>query len=277
MLKSILIGIDGSDFGRAAVDLGTQWARHYGASLIGMGVVDEPTICGAEAVPLGGAAFKGGRDEARLADARQKVEDALGSFASRCTSAGVSYEMLESTGLPAEQIMLESQRHDLIVLGQQTFFHFETQRGADETLRTVVRHSPRPVVAVPRPLREGTKVLVAYDGSVQAARTLQAFERLGLSAGREIHLVSVHQNATDAAHHIDRAADYFRRHGVSAQAHPIATVGQPAAAILERLEALGAGLLVMGAYGQPTIKELFLGSVTRQILDNCDVPVFLYH
>ena len=36
--------------------------------------------------------------------------------------------------------------------------------------------SSRPVVAVPREPPEGESVLVAYDGSLQAARALAAFE-----------------------------------------------------------------------------------------------------
>jgi nucleotide-binding universal stress UspA family protein len=33
----------------------------------------------------------------------------------------------------------------------------------------------------------------------------------------------------------------------------------------------------MGAYGQPTLREFFLGSVTRTVLTRATVPLFLYH
>jgi nucleotide-binding universal stress UspA family protein len=33
-----------------------------------------------------------------------------------------------------EQIVLEAQRYDLVLLGQQTYFHFETQEGPGDTL-----------------------------------------------------------------------------------------------------------------------------------------------
>jgi nucleotide-binding universal stress UspA family protein len=47
--------------------------------------------------------------------------------------------------------------------------------------------------------------------------------------------------------------------------------------ILETVQMRDAGLLVMGAYGQPVLREFFLGSTTRTILEKCPVPVFLYH
>jgi nucleotide-binding universal stress UspA family protein len=33
----------------------------------------------------------------------------------------------------------------------------------------------------------------------------------------------------------------------------------------------------MGAYGQPRIREFFLGSVTQTLLKESPVPLFLYH
>ena len=44
-----------------------------------------------------------------------------------------------------------------------------------------------------------------------------------------------------------------------------------------RASRLGAGLLVMGAYGQPSLREFIVGSVTRTILRESPVPVFLFY
>jgi nucleotide-binding universal stress UspA family protein len=44
MLRSILIGLDGSEYSQVATSLGIRWAKKYGCNLAGMGVVDEPAI-----------------------------------------------------------------------------------------------------------------------------------------------------------------------------------------------------------------------------------------
>ena len=36
-------------------------------------------------------------------------------------------------------------------------------------------------------------------------------------------------------------------------------------------------LIVMGVYGQPVLREFFLGSVTPRLLAESPVPLFLYH
>ena len=277
MPRSILVGLDVSSYAAAAVELWIEWARRFDAVLVGLGIIDQPTICKPEPVSVGGMAYKEPRDQSLLADARRTVERLLEGFSLRCAEAGVSSKVLEDVGLPAEQIMLEAQRYDLILLGQQTYFHFETQARADETLRNVVKHCPRPVVAVPDQPRGGKALVVAYDGSLQAARTLQAFQGVGLDGSQDVHIVSVDADHAQAARHADRALEFLRFHGTTAFAHPVATTDPPAEVILEHLQRLDAGMLVMGAYGRPVLKEFFFGSVTRSVLAKYTVPLFLYH
>jgi nucleotide-binding universal stress UspA family protein len=58
--------------------------------------------------------------------------------------------------------------------------------------------------------------------------------------------------------------------------HPVETSFAPAEVIREKIHETGAGLLVMGIYGQPALREFFMGSVTRAILKGCPTPVFVY-
>jgi nucleotide-binding universal stress UspA family protein len=276
MLKSILVGLDGSPHSQVAVELGIRWAKRFDAFLVGLGIIDEPGICGPEAVPLGAGAYKVERDQVRLAEARRRVEGFLEAFTLRCAEAQVPLKLLEDTGQPSVQVLLEAQRFDLILLGRRTYFHFQTQEGPDETLFEVVKHSPRPVVAVPDSFREGTGVLVAYDGSLQAARTLQAFQSSGLGEGTEIHVLTVGKDHTEAARHADRAAEFLRFHDLKVTTHPVASSDFPGNAILQYCWQLDPGLLVMGAYGQPRWREFLFGSVTRALLKQTPVPLFLW-
>src|SRR5215475_15380784 len=126
MLRSILVGLDGSAYSAAAVARGIRWAQRSGAVLVGLGIIDAPTICKPQPVPLGGSAYQVHHDATLLADAGHKVEQFLEDCAHRCAEAGVACQLLQDTGLPTEHILLEAQQYDLIMLGQQTFFHFET-------------------------------------------------------------------------------------------------------------------------------------------------------
>jgi nucleotide-binding universal stress UspA family protein len=190
MIKRILVAVDGSPHGAAALALGLHWALRFGADIVGVGILDEPSITGAEPVPLGATAYKHERDAARLADAHSQIVHVLGELTARCRAAGIRCAVIEDVGTPHEQIVLEAEACDLVMLGRQTYFHFETQDRPDATLGHVLRHSPRPVVVVPQEPAAGDGTLVAYNGGRAVARALQTFTLLGLDAGEPVHLIA---------------------------------------------------------------------------------------
>lgn len=275
-LRTILVGLDGAPDGQMAVELSLRWARATGARLVGLGIVDEPTIRRAEPMPLGASSFKHARDERLLEDARHRIDECLRDFARRCGERDVACSVIEKVGLPHEQITLEEERHDLVVLPHRSHFHLETERGPDDTVERVLRHGARPVTTVPRRLGGAGPVVVAYHGGVHAARALQAFLGLGLESEAEILVVSVHKEGGEARERAERAVAFLASHGV--RAHPAIVVdrGPAGPAILRAVEAVDARLLVAGLGGHHRLAELLSGSVTRALLRHSPVPIFLH-
>jgi nucleotide-binding universal stress UspA family protein len=284
MLGSVLIGLDTAKHADTLVELGIRWAKPTGATLVGLGVVDEPGIRAIEpAFPVGGTPdvdpviHRG--YEARMADVRRKVEQLLEQFAARCLEAGAKHEVVTAVGSPHEMIEGEAQAADLVLLSRGGQFRFTaTGDEGDETLTKVLKDAARPIVVVPATPAPAGAIVIAYDGSLQAARALAAFEATGLAGTGQVHVVCVVETSTyDATHHVERARRFLGRHGIEAKPHILEPSGPPARQILERVGTLGAGLLVMGAYGRPVLREFFLGSVTRTVLGECPVPMFLCH
>jgi nucleotide-binding universal stress UspA family protein len=275
MLRSVLVALDGSAHSETATALAIDWAKRYGARLLGLGVVDEPSIRGGEPVPLGAGVYKHARDEARLVDAHRRVVDFLADFRARSELAGVAVEVLEDIGDPAVRILREAQRCDVVILARETHFHFETQDQPDETLARVLRGSLRPVVIVPRELPEGQGVVVAYGGGREAARTLQTFQLLGLAAGEAIEVVSIHRDGFEAETLAHLAGEYLTAHWAPHRLHAIASAAPPAEVLLEEVRHARPRLLVMGAHGYHPLRDLFATSVTRAVLRACPVPAFI--
>ncbi|WP_406695855.1 universal stress protein [Singulisphaera sp. Ch08] len=276
MLKTLLVGLDGSEHSEAALELAIRWAKRFDALLVGMGCVDEPGLHGPEEILVGEAYFAP-LNSSLLLELKQRVEGTLSRAALRCAQAGVAFKPLEEVGTPYVQILLEAQRFDLIMLGRLTHFQFGWEKEADVTLSRVLAECPRPVVVVPQNPGDGESVAVAYDGSLQAARVLSSFEASGLGQGREIQVISVSKDKKDAARRADRAVEFLKSHGLNAFAHPVDSARQPPEVLLEMIKLSKPGLVVMGAYGQPVLREFFLGSTTRTFLENCPAPLFLYH
>jgi nucleotide-binding universal stress UspA family protein len=283
MIRSILIGLDTSEHVGALTEMGTRWGRRFGATLVGLAIVDEPGIRAIE--PLGPVGGTPGVNpvyyvgyENRMAEHQQKAERLLAEFAECCDRASVIHEEVSGVGSPHEVIEREAGARDLILMAMRSHFCFTAHEDEadDGLLKRVLKDTPRPVVVVPDGVTPEGPVAIAYDGSLQAERVLAALESTGLAGAGRVHVISADTDPAEATRRAERARHFLAQHRVEAVAHPLGSA-TPAVAILEEARRLGAGLLVMGAYGQPVLREFFLGSVTRSILDACPIPMFLYH
>jgi nucleotide-binding universal stress UspA family protein len=277
MFKSMLVGLDGSEHSQAALQFAVEHARRTQAMVVGLVVIDEDSIRANQFVPLGAAIYQSSRDQSMIDRARRTVDQTLERFSLQCAEAQVPSKPLEDVGKPVDRIAEQSQRFDLVVLGQKTYFAFATQDEPCDTLSQVLRRSPRPVVIVPHGYHRGETIVVAYDGSGQAARALQAFQCSGLGTGREIHVVSVGDDHVAAAKTGNRAVEFLSGHQIPATLHVRPVARTVSETILKAAEELNAAMLVMGAYGQPMFKEMFLGSVTRGMLQSSNLPLFVSH
>lgn len=279
MLRSLLVGIDGSDDCVAAVELGIQWAKRFRCLLVAIGVVDEPSIRGSQPEGKVSRSYQGAYDQL-LKNARREVEQALENLAIRCSEEQIAFKLLEEEGEPCDRILTEMQRYDLMLLGCKTHFRHGSERHPCVTLERVLRNAPRPVVVTPADLCEnrGDEIVIAYDGSVQSARALQAFLATGLAATGPIHVFTVHRESSiEAARIADRAIEFLRFHEIDAERVSLASDASPSKLFLDFATKRRAGLLVMGAYGQPRVSEFFFGSATCSALKESKLPLLLFH
>jgi nucleotide-binding universal stress UspA family protein len=216
--------------------------------------------------------------EARLADVQRHVGQLLEQFAKRCAQVGVAHAEVKAVGSPHELIAAEAQSCDLVLLARASHFRFTARDDeSDEILKKVLKDTPRPIVVVPATLLPDGPIVIAYDGSLQAARALAAFQATRLGELGEVHIISVDASAAVATQNAERARTFLSQHRIEAVLHALESSAPPAKVILEQVRRLNAGLLVMGAYGQPVLREFFLGSVTRTLLSETPIPLLLFH
>lgn len=147
-----------------------------------------------------------------------------------------------------------------------------------ELVGELVVKTGKPIVAVPETARRFDAfgpALVAWDGSQGAEAALRAAVPLLAHAGSvtilEIDDGSLKQPATEAA-------AYLSRHGItSIVRRERSRIDLPSTIILDTIGAIGAAYLVMGGFGHSRFVEAALGGVTRRMLKECPVPLFLAH
>jgi nucleotide-binding universal stress UspA family protein len=149
---------------------------------------------------------------------------------------------------------------------------------AEATLEDALFESGRPVLMTP-PTRLGSigeRVLVAWNGSTETARTV-AFAMPFLERAQSVQVVSV-EGAMTPGPSGEELAQSLARNGISAIArHVTARDRIPGEVFLEEAKAIGADLLVKGAYTQSRLRQMIFGGATRHIIMEATMPVILAH
>jgi len=276
MLKSILVVIDGCEEAAAIQDYAVYLAKENEAYLTGVGVVDTSWIVEPFPNTFQPVYAVYGVDD--LEGEHIKVGEALKSFGQLCRQNNVFAHCVEQEGRPASIIAEQAYQHDMIVMGRTPNFHFELEEADPQMTRQVARDNPRPILIVPPEAPQTyDRVLVAYDGGLQSARSLQLFLLMGLARGRSIDIVTIHKDETMAQTIAQQAKAMCRNHNTDCTIHTPQVNGSLAEVILEQADNIGAQMIVMGAFSHPTLREVLFGSNTLTIIEKGNIPLFIHH
>jgi len=279
MIKEALICLESSPSSDTATRLAITIASELGASLVGLAIVDEPDIRAGTATGFGGTTYKHERDEALMADARERAAECLALFKRRCVDAAVAATTLEVVGRPAESILAEMDRRDLTVIGRDANFRFQTESDDTATREAILHRATRPVLIVPEgttgPL--GKEIVVAYDGSRAAKRAMTSFAATGLARSRNVYVASVEDSGEQAWMMATAGVKILADLNVAAEPRNIVSAHSSVEALASFSRKLGAGLIVMGAFAHNRIAHLFHGSVTRGLVESTPIPLYLQH
>ncbi|ACG80118.1 universal stress protein UspA (plasmid) [Phenylobacterium zucineum HLK1] len=249
-------------------------ARRFHARLIGVGAerFNLPPVWDAD----GGFAYGQMADDLE----RQVTADLLlARVAFEQASAGLEAEWRPAHDEPGRAVTRAARDADLIVVAAPD------RRGADGEQRPdaadLVLGSGRPVLLTPPAVirLEARRIVVGWKDTREARRAVSDALPL-LQLAEEVLVQSVcEDDGSRAAAHDDAAAvaANLRRRGVEARAEVAVTDAPPAEQLDIAAAALGADLIVTGAYGHSRRAEWAFGGVTRDLLHAPQRFVLLSH
>jgi len=278
MLKRILVILDTTGPGIQAQALAMRLAKKYKALVTGLGILDTPWMTAAQSEPLGGSAFKVHRDDMVIQHSQQQLKIICDDFSRRCQQSEIKSDIVMVEGFPAVEIEKLAQEYDLIVMGKTTDLHFDLDEDSDIIVKHVAKDNPRPLILVPeKPDNDDGDVMIAYDGSLQAARALHMFLLLGLGQGKHLHIVSGDKVVDKAAVIAKRAQVMCQSYGCATTVHAMAFEGSQTHQLLDILSSLRPALLVMGGFSHTLVRETLFGSCTKTLMKESPIPIFIHH
>jgi nucleotide-binding universal stress UspA family protein len=210
------------------------------------------------------------------ADRHTRAEAAQRRIEDVARIAGVTTEIhILQNSFPAlnESLLTYTRPSDVVIVARGS---------ADLTLDrdlidTLIFKSGRPIIAVPPNWQPGLrfdKIMVAWDGGARAARAVGDAMDLLVDAA-EVEVLCVTPDAAKSIAGADLAA-HLARHCKKVTLTELPKLhGDVAKTLRGHVEMAKADLLVMGAYAHPRVLEMVMGGVTRDLLSESEVPLFL--
>ncbi|WP_296949524.1 universal stress protein [uncultured Massilia sp.] len=287
--KTIVVHIDGGPDQESRLAVAARLCDAHGAHLVGSAATgitwfDYALLTGSIGAPVPdpGADFRG------LRDAATARLDGFRAQAARLGIASVEARLVEDDARYA--LLLQSRYADLVVVSQDAAPAAGDGGSSGLLLPPRVRRLPeyvalrgaRPVLVVPQGYLDQPlpgKVVVGWDGSIQAIRAIDAALPL-LQRATGVTLALVNPDILSELHGEEPGADialYLARHGVRVEVEVERTRGTVGEALVALARRGGAGLMVTGAYGHSRYREWILGGVTRELLERVPVPLLIAH
>jgi nucleotide-binding universal stress UspA family protein len=278
MIRQILVGIDGSEYGETALTYGLYLAQKFQATLHAIHVVDIVQVESPLLYDLAGAI--GAAPQLNLtAQMRRNLvlrgEHLLKQCRQTCEEVHVPCVEHLVTGVVPTEIMQVAQEMDLIVLGRGGLHTGLSKRLLGSTIDNVIRHSHKPTMVTTLQYYQAHKPLLATDGSPSAMGALHVAAVLAKTLGWPLQVVHCTADAGRGQGILDEAQSWLEQAGVvcTGALH----VGNAHADLVAYMMDHGHDLLFMGAFGRNRVAEWVLGSTTQYLLHTCPGPMMLCH
>lgn len=182
-----------------------------------------------------------------------------------------------------EALSLYARNFDITILRQTNPDRTHSAPLVTSLAEKVLFSSGRPVLYVPYVGAHqipANRAIIAWDGSRASTRAVH--DALPLMEGMdEVIVLVVNADKKPSSKGKDAGEElvtHLKRHGLNARLEHVQSMGVDVAIIvLNALADLGADILIMGGYGSSRIHEMFLGGVTKTLMRDMTIPVFMSH
>lgn len=277
-MKKISAVFDGLDLTLSTLDYGIYFALKEKSMLFGL----FPESFLYHGYRIGELLGKYGLSDVKIKHAlekdRKKRQTATELYIERCIAAGISYSTTHTTGITAEEILLESLYSDIMLIARNEHFSSSSSQRPSPLLRQLLVQAKCPLIVVPENFNKINRIVLLYDGKPSSVYAIRLFYLL-LPALAKLDTELLHIAEPDeplefpASAHIRSLIDCHCPAAVSKIVE-----GRVESTLVSHLKQAGPGtLVVMGAYGRGAASRWLLPSTADGVINGADCPVFIAH
>lgn len=277
--KDILVYLDDGASNKDRVQTALSFAKAHNAKLTGVAFdIKIP--------PHVAATLTSKINEEQQQNSAQKTQAVLDDFMEQSKDSGVdvsSHVINCRESKAPEELSLFSRNFDVVILRQTNPDRTHSASLVSSLAEKVLFSSGRPVLYIPYVGAHqipANRALIAWDGSRASTRAVHDALPL-MESMDEVVVLVVNSDKKPSSKGKESGADlvkHLQNHGINARLEHVQSMGVDVAIIiLNALADQGADILIMGGYGSSRIHELLLGGVTKTLMQDMTVPVFMSH
>jgi nucleotide-binding universal stress UspA family protein len=275
MIKRILLGLGGTPYTTVAIKRAAELAKRFDAEITGVTIVDVKGLRNIGLVPKGVLHTAERIAAQRVRVTKKMIRKAIGEFESVCAAEGIKYHVKrEEREAPFDLMVSLARYHDLMIFGLRSIFDYDISFDEPkDTLARLISSGVRPIIVVSDTIRPIQKVLIAYSGSMESAKTMKRFIQLRLWDDFKVKIVTFQSSEDKAQQLLSDASEYCMAHGyhVEAEWNP----GSPKDLLLPMAAQWQADIIVLGNSARNLMVKRLIGETALNIIRNADRPLFL--
>ena len=274
-MKRILVGLGTSGHAESVVSHAIEIAQTQGAELLGVAVVDPSRLewTGPRPIGVGVETLTAELRQDRMKKVAAEIEKANKLFAEKCLAANVPHQTCERIGDPFEIVADLVRYQDLCVFGLHGLFEHDVVPEPTDSLERLVAAGVRPMLAVSETFRPIRRVLVAYSGSLESAKTFKHYVQSGLYPEALVRVVHFGSDVGAGERRLNSVESYFASHGREIEMDFVQ--GDPVQELVPYAEKWEANLIVAGNSAKNLLLRKLFGETALQLLRASPLPLYL--
>ncbi|MCH8532556.1 MAG: universal stress protein [Saccharospirillum sp.] len=280
-MTQILACIDGSILSTAVCDAGAWASNRLNAPLLLLHALEKTEspegnfsgnigLGSREALLEELTALDEQRSKVALEHGKQMLEQAE---ARAKEDGAVDIKRMQRHGNLVETLIELEESTRLYVMGRSGETHENIAHSIGSHLESIVRAVHRPILIALPEFSAPESFMVAYDGSESVENALGRIADSPLLQGLPCHLVMVGDASAERKQQMQSAAERLDTAGYEVTQSFLE--GDVQSSLQGYQQRNQIDLMVMGAYGHSRIRQFFVGSTTRKMIGQSDIPLLV--
>ncbi len=273
MIKRVLVALSGSPYTPSAVSHALELARNHSAEVTGVTITDLAKLANVGPVPLGAGAAASELSHQRIEQAELRIKELAEQYTAQCAKENIVAHLHQESGNIIDEITKLWRYNDIVVFGLRGLFEYGLIHNPDDLLIKIIKSGIRPILAVAKEHRSVHNVLVAYNGSLEAAKAMKYFVQSRIFPNAQLRVVSFEKRKDDPQELLSDAKKYCARHGFKVETDFVDE--DPRDELLPYAETMNADLIVIGSTGRSKLASYVLGDTVKIAIKESHIPLYL--